>query len=172
MFNSTTPRFEERCPGFFETTSTMNSRISAASFGRSASFSFFKSSGYSTESNNLLMFHYLFKPKNNLFQAIPFKSPLAKGDSGGCVFFRAIPRFHEDKLTTPSPPFLRGTLYAIHRITRINKMKSSIRFILNYHSEQNQSQNLWYGGYRFHPSLIFEFSFLHSPAGRYTACTI
>src|SRR3972149_8642184 len=86
MVNSTTPRFEERCPGFFETASTMNSRISAASFGRPASFSFFKSSGYSTESNNLLMFHYLLKPKNYLFQVIPFKSPLAKGDSGGCVF--------------------------------------------------------------------------------------
>src|SRR3990172_13189727 len=64
MVNSTTPRFEERCPGFFETTSTMNSRISAASFGRSASLSFFKSSGYSTQSNNLLIFHYLFKPRN------------------------------------------------------------------------------------------------------------
>jgi len=46
---------------------------------------------------------------------IPVKSPLTKGDSGGCAFFRAIPvprfhedMFHEDKFTTPSPPFLRG----------------------------------------------------------------
>src|SRR3990167_5900988 len=32
-------------------------------------------------------------------QVIPLKSPLTKGDSGGCVFFWAIPvpRFHEGK---------------------------------------------------------------------------
>jgi len=29
--------------------------------------------------------------------------------------------------TTPLPPFLRGILYAIHRITRLNKMKIPIQ---------------------------------------------
>ena len=64
------------------------------------------------------------------------------------MFFRSYPRFHEDKFTTPLPPMAgqasspdimmtsgdacptRGTLYAIHRITRINKMKIPIQ--LNY----------------------------------------
>jgi len=47
----------------------------------------------------------------------------------GVVFFWAIPvpRFHEDKFTTPLPPLLRGILYAIHRITRLNKMKIPIQ---------------------------------------------
>src|SRR3990170_5964912 len=36
-------------------------------------------------------------------------SPLAKGESGGCIFL-GYPRFHEDKFTTPLPPFLRGIL--------------------------------------------------------------
>jgi len=45
-------------------------------------------------------------------------------------FFWAVPRFHEDKFTTPWPPFLRGIVYAIHRITRLNKMKIPIQ--LNY----------------------------------------
>jgi len=42
------------------------------------------------------------------------KSPLKKGDSGGCVF--------SGYFTTPSPPFLRGILYATHPITCLNKM--------------------------------------------------
>ena len=55
------------------------------------------------------------------------------------MFFLGYPRFHEDKFTTPSPPFLRGILYAIHRITRMNKMKIPIQ--LDYeqcHIAQNQ----------------------------------
>jgi len=49
--------------------------------------------------------------------------PLNKGGFRGLCFSVAIPHFHEDKLTTPLPPFLRGILYAIHRVARLNKMK-------------------------------------------------
>ena len=64
--------------------------------------------------------------------------PLSKGGYGGLCIFRAIPHFHEDKFTAPSPPFLRGILYAIYRITCINKMKILIQ--LNY-AKQDLMQN-------------------------------
>ncbi len=51
-------------------------------------------------------------------QVTPFKSPLEKGDLGGCVFpgLFPIPRFyedefHEDKFTTPLAPFSKGDLF-------------------------------------------------------------
>ena len=43
----------------------------------------------------------------------------------GVVFFRAIPHFHEDKVTTPKPPFLRG-IFCLP-LTHINKMKIPIQ---------------------------------------------
>jgi hypothetical protein len=70
-------------------------------------------------------------------QVIPFKSPLKKGDSGGCVFpgLFPIPRFHEDefredKFTTPLAPFIKGDFYIHYLLIRINKMKIPIQ--LNY----------------------------------------
>src|SRR3990167_4007567 len=53
-------------------------------------------------------------------QVSPFKSPLAKGDSGGCVFSWVI-------LQPPLPPFLRGFLHRICHVIRINKMKIPIQ---------------------------------------------
>ena len=67
------------------------------------------------------------------------QSPLIKGDSGGCVFPGLLLRQAQYRFTTPQPPFrstersrrsLRGILYALHRITRLNKMKIPIQ--LNY----------------------------------------
>ena len=49
----------------------------------------------------------------------------------GVVFFPGY-------FTTPSPPFLRGILYAIYRITHLNKMKIPIQ--LNY-VKQDLMQN-------------------------------
>jgi len=40
-------------------------------------------------------------------QVSPMKSPLRKGDSGGCVFL-GYPRFHEVNFTTPFAPFSKG----------------------------------------------------------------
>src|SRR3990167_3354884 len=61
------------------------------------------------------------------------KDKLTKGNSGGCVFSGLSP-FSRGQVYNPlCPPllrgiwglfpFLRGILYAIHRITRLNKMK-------------------------------------------------
>jgi len=49
-------------------------------------------------------------------------SPLAKGESGGCVFL-GYPRFHEDKFTTSLPPFLRGILYKLKNRIPQSKIK-------------------------------------------------
>ena len=70
--------------------------------------------------------------------------PLRKGGFRGLCFSPAIPHFHEDKFTTPSPPLLRGILMETHviRVTLrfvlffkegfpmlcLNKMKIPIRF--------------------------------------------
>src|SRR3989304_3510753 len=80
--------------------------------------------------SNIILRNYSYTLKTKSFthyQVIPFKSPLAKGDSGGCVFSGLF----YNPLCPPLLrgiwglfPFLRGILYAIHRITRINKMKS------------------------------------------------
>jgi len=46
--------------------------------------------------------------------------------------------FFPGYFTTPAPPFLRGILYAIYRITHLNKMKIPIQ--LNY-VKQDLMQN-------------------------------
>ena len=72
------------------------------------------------------------------FKLSPALSPLTKGDKGGCVFL-GYPRspfsrgqVSRGQVYNPQPPFLRGILYAIHRITRLNKMKILIKFY-TYH---------------------------------------
>ena len=41
-------------------------------------------------------------------QVIPFKSPLTKGDSGGCVFSGLFPIFTRTSLQPPVSPFSKG----------------------------------------------------------------